>query len=134
MLLLSKQKIITQFIRGVPAKKGDVLYIKDGATSGIATVNQLDEEFSLLSSVALIKPKTSVFVPDFLVFQLNSQLFKTHVLKNLVGGAMTRFTIEIIKKFTLVTPPIEEQMQIADYIRKNVAPIETDYFKSRERN
>ena len=35
---------------------GDILYIKDGATSGIATVNTLHEEFSLLSSVALLKP------------------------------------------------------------------------------
>ena len=36
-------------------KKGDVLYIKDGATAGIATVNTIEEEFSMLSSVALIK-------------------------------------------------------------------------------
>ena len=35
---------------------GDILYIKDGATSGIATINTLHEEFSMLSSVALLKP------------------------------------------------------------------------------
>ena len=34
---------------------GDVLYIKDGATTGIAMVNTLKEEFTLLSSVALLK-------------------------------------------------------------------------------
>lgn len=34
---------------------GDVLYIKDGVTTGIATINNLKEEFSLLSSVALLK-------------------------------------------------------------------------------
>ena len=33
----------------------DVLYIKDGATTGVAIVNTLDEEFTLLSSVALLK-------------------------------------------------------------------------------
>src|SRR5258708_2610788 len=32
-------------------EKGDILYIKDGATTGLATVNQLDDPFSLLSSV-----------------------------------------------------------------------------------
>ena len=37
-----------------PVKKGDVLYIKDGATAGIATVNDLDKEFSMLSSVAML--------------------------------------------------------------------------------
>ena len=34
----------------------DVLYIKDGATTGVVTVNNIEEPFSLLSSVALIKP------------------------------------------------------------------------------
>ena len=37
---------------------GDVLYIKDGATTGIAMVNTLEEEFTLLSSVALLKQDT----------------------------------------------------------------------------
>ena len=37
-------------------EKGDILYIKDGATTGVVTLNNLDEQFSLLSSVALIKP------------------------------------------------------------------------------
>ena len=36
-------------------EQGDVLYIKDGATTGIAIVNTLKEEFTLLSSVALLK-------------------------------------------------------------------------------
>ena len=41
-------------------EKGDILYIKDGATCGISTINNLDVEFSLLSSVALIKPNKNV--------------------------------------------------------------------------
>ena len=53
-------------------EKGDVLYIKDGVTTGIATVNSLDEEFSLLSSVALLKPKREILDPRFLSYYLNS--------------------------------------------------------------
>lgn len=34
---------------------GDILYIKDGATTGIATINTMKNEFTLLSSVALLK-------------------------------------------------------------------------------
>src|ERR1035437_2832951 len=45
-----------QIYRRCPPKKGDILYIKDGATTGIAVINPLDEPFSLLSSVALIRP------------------------------------------------------------------------------
>jgi type I restriction enzyme S subunit len=36
-------------------KPGDVLYIKDGATTGMAAVNRLEEEFSLLSSVGVFR-------------------------------------------------------------------------------
>ena len=35
---------------------GDILYVKDGATTGIACLNTIKEPFSLLSSVALLKP------------------------------------------------------------------------------
>lgn len=34
-------------------QKEDVLYIKDGATTGRAAVNDIDEEFLLLSSVGV---------------------------------------------------------------------------------
>ena len=40
---------------------GDVLYIKDGATTGIATINQVKEPFSMLPSVALLKPSDAIF-------------------------------------------------------------------------
>jgi len=41
-------------------KFGDVLLIKDGATSGIATINNLHEPFSMLSSVALLRPPEEI--------------------------------------------------------------------------
>ena len=36
-------------------KYGDVIYIKDGATTGIAAVNPYGFEFGMLSSLAIIK-------------------------------------------------------------------------------
>ena len=107
-----------------PVKKGDVLYIKDGATAGIATVNTLDEEFSMLSSVALIRPKTSILEPRYLSFQLNSLNFKGFVLNSLVGGAMTRFTIEIICRFKIIVPDYKEQQVIATYLDRETAKID----------
>ena len=40
-----------------PVKKGDVLYVKDGGNTGLAAINTLEEEFSLLSSVAVLRGK-----------------------------------------------------------------------------
>lgn len=95
-----------------PVRKGDVLYIKDGATAGVAMVNPLVEEFSLLSSVALIRTMQSKLIPEFIAYQLNASQFKNPALNGLVGGAMTRFTLELISRFVVSVPPIEEQRTI----------------------
>ena len=108
-----------------PVKKGDVLYIKDGATAGIATVNNLEKEFSMLSSVAMLRPRPLALDSKFLTYHLNNQAFKKFVLNSLVGGAMTRFTIEIISKFRLITPPLPEQQAIAAYLDRETAKIDT---------
>jgi type I restriction enzyme S subunit len=41
--------------RRCDVKKGDVLLTKDGANTGNAALNTLEEEFSLLSSVAFLR-------------------------------------------------------------------------------
>lgn len=81
-------------------------------------------EFSLLSSVALIKPENGTITADYLVYQLNCQMLKSFVLRNLVGGAMTRFTIELIKRFPVICPPLDEQIKIVGYIDGLLAPID----------
>ncbi len=73
-------------------KKGDVLYIKDGATAGIAALNTLDVEFSLLSSVALLKCSTKI-LNTFLVHYMNSTIGKKNFLGYLDGAAITRLTL-----------------------------------------
>ena len=57
---------------------GDVLLIKDGATTGVVTVNNIEEPFSLLSSVALIK--CPQYVDSwYLVYVLRSDLFYKNI-------------------------------------------------------
>ena len=75
---------------------GDVLYIKDGATTGIAAVNTLREEFSLLSSVALLKPGASI-VNYYLKAVLNMPSEYKYIRSNMGGAAITRLTIKKIE-------------------------------------
>ena len=105
-----------------PVVKGDVLYIKDGATAGLATVNALDDEFSILSSVALIRPKPDALRSEYLSLSLNESVFKEHVLSKVVGGAMTRFTMAIIKRFAICVPPIAEQDMILQSVNAQIGP------------
>ncbi|WP_299735466.1 restriction endonuclease subunit S [uncultured Endozoicomonas sp.] len=106
-------------------KKSDVLYIKDGATAGIATVNDLEEEFSLLSSVALIRPRKHILRSKYLKHHLNASVFKDEMLNRLSGGAMTRFTIDGISRFSILIPPLEEQDEIIELIEDKSLKMDT---------
>jgi len=92
-------------------QKGDVLYIKDGATAGIATINTLDEEFSLLSSVALLKCSSKI-LNAFLVHYMNSTIGKRNFLGYIDGAAITRLTLIKLKNIGFALPPFKEQQAI----------------------
>ena len=92
--------------------KGDVLYIKDGATTGISAVNQYDFEFSMLSSLALIKPNKNRLNSYYLSCFLNNEIVKKDLIRTyMAGAAIKRFTLDKINKFKIVIPPIELQNQ-----------------------
>lgn len=93
-------------------QKGDVLYIKDGATTGIAIVNPLDEEFSMLSSVALIRPRKDILLSEYLCHALNSPSIYEQTRNQMDGAAITRVTLVKIKGFTIPIPPLSEQHRI----------------------
>ena len=63
------------YLRCTP-ELGDVLLTKDGANTGNITINTLDEPFSLLSSVALIKTDKEKLNPSFLKFYIHLQVKK----------------------------------------------------------
>lgn len=94
-----------------PVEKGDVLYIKDGATTGLAIVNPLDEEFSMLSSVALIRP-VELLNADFLKCQLNSPELFVRMTGDMTGSAIRRLTLTTIGRQKIRIPPLTEQKRI----------------------
>lgn len=92
---------------------GDVLYIKDGVTTGIAAVNDYEFPFSMLSSVALLRPKPDVCDPKFLAFWLNSPSARERYLSRMGGAAIKRLTLAKIKRFQIPLPPLAQQKRIA---------------------
>lgn len=97
---------------------GDVLYIKDGVTTGIAMVNTLDEEFSLLSSVALLKQDRQKINGYFLAALLNNENMYTNIRRNMGGAAITRLTIAKLNIIPIILPPIELQNQFSFFVEK----------------
>ena len=96
----------------------DVLYIKDGATTGIAIVNTLKEEFTLLSSVALLKQDRTIMNGYFLAALLNNKDMYLDIRSNMGGAAITRLTIAKLNSIKVIVPPIELQEQFASFVQQ----------------
>ena len=99
-----------------PVKKWDVLYIKDGATTWISTINQLDEEFSLLSSVAVFQVKKNILSEQFLNYYLNSSFGKKHMISMMWWAAITRLTLTKLNSGRIPLPPLARQHEIVAHL------------------
>ena len=100
------------------------MYIKDGATTGVVTLNNLDEQFSLLSSVALIKPNKYIS-NKYLLYYLQSPLCYDSVRGSMKGVGITRITLKQIEKWELPLPPLSEQERIVCQIENWLSLIDT---------
>ena len=92
-------------------ESGDILYIKDGATTGIVTINELNEQFSMLSSVALLKNPSKIY-NRYLLYVLRSPYFYSLMRDDMSGVAITRVTLTKLNRALIPLAPFEEQKRI----------------------
>lgn len=104
---------------------GDVLLTKDGANTGNVTLNTIDEPFSLLSSVCLIKTKRDVLLPAFLSYYIQSPVGLEGITGQMTGAAIKRIVLRDIKLATIPLPPLPEQQRIVTILDQAFAGIAT---------
>lgn len=108
---------------------GDVLLTKDGANTGNVTLNSLDEPFSLLSSVCLIKPKREILLPAFIKYYFQSDIGRSNLLGEMTGTAIKRIVLRKIKTMQIPLPSLHEQQEIVSRIESLFA--KADAIESR---
>ena len=95
-------------------KFGDLLLTKDGANTGNAAINIIKEEFSLLSSVAFLRFDPKKNDANFFLQQILTYSGQSQIREAMSGNAITRLTLEKIKKLCFTLPPtLSEQTAIA---------------------
>jgi type I restriction enzyme S subunit len=99
-----------------PVQIGDILLTKDGVNTGNCCINTLQEEFSLLSSVAVIRSKAETLNNYFLLQTLQSPYGINLINSYLAGQAIGRITLAKIKSFDFAFPTLQEQTKIADFL------------------
>jgi len=96
----------------------DILYTKVGATYGIASIVDTNQEFSLYVSVALIKPKHELINSIFLKTLMNSQWIKRQADGSIKGIGVPDLHLIEIKKFNIILPPMELQEKFAKIVKQ----------------
>lgn len=96
-------------------KYGDLLLTKDGASTGNAALNSIKEEFSLLSSVALLRFDPIKHDANYFLQQILSHAGQQRINEAMSGNAITRLTLDKINKLVYPVPPTKaEQTTIAN--------------------
>jgi type I restriction enzyme S subunit len=99
-----------------PVLPDDILLTKDGANTGNCAINSLEYPFSLLSSVAVLRPKSHIITGSFLYQCIASDAGQKSIVGAVAGQAITRITLEKINRFIMPLPPLPEQKQIAEIL------------------
>ena len=97
-----------------PVKKNDVLLTKDGANTGNCAINTIDDEFSLLSSVAVLRGDSEQVTQQFLYQSMVSDGMQSTIVNSMSGQAITRITLEKLGNYEIPVPSVSEQQRIAD--------------------
>lgn len=107
-----------EFSKRADPKSGDVLVTKDG-TLGIARIVPTDApEFSIFVSVAMIRPKQNVCLPELIWAFFDSGEFLAQLGMLSAGTGLAHIHLEHFRSFLLRCPPINEQEMIFRTINK----------------
>ena len=114
------QLLVTQ---GCQPLKGDVLLVKDGATTGRVGFVDSDTPCVILSSVAMLRPADNTD-GHYLMYLLASDFLQKQILVSMAGSAMPRTTLTKLTKYIGLLPPLHEQKEIANYLDAKCAEID----------
>jgi type I restriction enzyme S subunit len=94
----------------------DILLTKDGASTGNVCLNELDEEFSLLSSVAMIRCDSKGAINEYVYQYICSPYGQYEIRSTIAGQAITRITLEKLRGYKFSFPSLPEQQKIASFL------------------
>ncbi len=110
-------------------KVGDLLLTKDGVNTGNAAMNDLDEEFSLLSSVAMLRFHISIYHPQYFMYQILSDLGQNRIRGLMSGNAITRLTLEKIRLLRFPSPTSLDEQRCISGLLSNIDSLITSLEK-----
>ena len=109
---------------GCQPHNGDILLVKDGATTGRVGMMIDDTECVLLSSVAMLSPNKRV-TNKYLMYVLMSDFMQSQMKLSMAGAALPRITLTKLMNFNCLFSPLSEQYAIVSYLDTKCSEIDT---------
>lgn len=105
----------------IQLNQGDVLLMKDGANMGkLAMVEYLPGPACLNSHLLLFRPlfinEAPSFYQKYLFYHMNCDFFQDYIYKNGTGSTFSGISQQSIGNYSIILPPLNEQIEIANYI------------------
>lgn len=102
----------------------DVLLAKDGSTLGtVNVIKELPRSATVNSSIAVIRPQHVSLKGVFLRYFLASNYMQNIIKRMKDGMGVPHLFQRDINKFDILVPPLEEQVQIADFLDEKTAEV-----------
>ena len=96
-------------------ERNDVLLTKVG-TTGFAKAVDVDREFSIFVSLALLKLDQARLDPQFTEYMLNSTKLRDHSASGTRGVGNKNLVLKFIREFPMPAPSLSEQHHIVTYL------------------
>lgn len=121
---ISNQDFIALQRTGCQPKVGDVLLVKDGATTGRIGMVTSDYPCVVLSSVAILRAPESMDC-RYLRYLMESEFVQSQIQASMAGSAMPRTVLSKIVNYLGIECPKDEQIRVCDYLDKKCANIDS---------
>ena len=112
---ISNQDFIALQKTGCQPIVGDVLLVKDGATTGRVGMVTSDYPCVVLSSVAILRAPERMDC-RYLRYLMESEFIQSQIQASMAGSAMPRTVLSKIVNYLGIECPKEEQIKICDYL------------------
>lgn len=109
------QEAHNEYCKRVKPEVGDILLAKNG-TTGVASIIDVEREFSIYVSLALLKPNKSIVNPLFLLYVINSKIARKQFFSRLIGIGVPNLHLGEIKEVLIPLPSLEVQKNIVDKV------------------
>lgn len=92
---------------------GDLLLTKSGSLGDVAVIPELDFEFSIFESLALLKPRRDLVDPHYLYQYIRSPDAARHFHGITTGLAVKHLHLGDLRKLKVFLPPLKHQRELA---------------------